>query len=149
MAWSCSKKLSAVSRGIRSKNNDDFFCLNYLHFFRTKNKLESHKKLCEYKDFCNVIMPFEDSKILEFNQYQKSDKVSFIIYLDLECIKEKMDGCKNNPKNLSKTKVSKHISPGFSISTILSFRRIENKHDVYRGKDCMKKFCEFLRKHAI
>ena len=35
------------------------------------------------------------------------------------------------------------------MSTTSSFRIIENKHDVYRGKDCMKKFCEFLRKHAI
>ena len=30
-----------------------------------------------------------------------------------------------------------------------SFRSIENKHDVYRGKDCMKTVCEFLRKHAM
>ena len=22
-------------------------------------------------------------------------------------------------------------------------------HDVYRGKDCMKKFCESLREHAM
>ena len=35
------------------------------------------------------------------------------------------------------------------MSTISSFRSIENKHDVYRGKDCMKKFCEFLREHAM
>ena len=35
------------------------------------------------------------------------------------------------------------------MSTISSFRSIENKHDVYRGKDCMKEFCEFLRVHAI
>ena len=28
-------------------------------------------------------------------------------------------------------------------------KSIENKHDVYRGKDYMKKFCEFLRKHAM
>ena len=26
---------------------------------------------------------------------------------------------------------------------------MRNKHDVYRGKDCMKKFCEFLRKHPM
>ena len=31
------------------------------------------------------------------------------------------------------------------MSTISFFRTIENKHDMYRGKDCMKKFCEFLR----
>ena len=26
---------------------------------------------------------------------------------------------------------------------------MENKHDIYRGKDCMKKFCESLRKHTM
>ena len=35
------------------------------------------------------------------------------------------------------------------MSKILSFKSIENKHDVYRGKDCMKKNCEYLREHAI
>ena len=30
-----------------------------------------------------------------------------------------------------------------------SFRSIENQHDVYRGKDCMSRFCEFLREHAM
>ena len=84
-------------------------------------------------------MPSEDTKVLEFDQYQKSDKVPFIIYPDLECTIEKIDGCKNNPENSSTTKVSEHIPSSFSMSTILSFRSIENKHDTYRGKDCMKK----------
>ena len=35
------------------------------------------------------------------------------------------------------------------MSTISSFRSKENKHDAYRGKDFMKKFCEFLREHAM
>ena len=34
------------------------------------------------------------------------------------------------------------------MSTISSFRIIENKHDLYSGKDCKKKFCEFLREHT-
>ena len=95
-------------------------------------------------------MSSEDTKILEFNQYQKPDKASFIIHADLECIIEKIDGygCKNHPENSSTTKVSKHTPSGFSMSTLLSFRSIENKNDVYRGKDYMKKFCESLRKHA-
>ena len=90
-------------------------------------------------------MSSEDAKILGFNQYQKSDKAPFIIYADLECIIEKIDGCKNNSENSSTTRVSEHILSGFSMSTISSFRSIENKHGVYRGKNCMKKFCEFLR----
>ena len=52
-------------------------------------------------------------------------------------------------ENSSATKLSKHIPSGFSMSTISWFRIIENKHDVYRGKDCMKKFCESLREHAM
>ena len=80
----------------------------------------------------------------------KSDKGAFIIYADLECITEKFDDCKNNLENLCSTKkLSEHISTGFSMSTISAYRNIENKHDVYRGKNCMKKFFEFLREHAM
>ena len=72
-------------------------------------------------------MPSEDTKIEEFNQYQISDKAPFIIYADLECIIEKIDGCKNNPENSFTTKVSKHIPSGFLMSTISSFKSVENK----------------------
>ena len=94
-------------------------------------------------------MPSDNTKILEFNQYEKSDKAPFIIYAELECIIKKIDGYKNNPENSSTTKVSKHILSGFSMSTISSFRSIKNKHDVYRGKDSMKTFYESLREHAM
>ena len=30
-----------------------------------------------------------------------------------------------------------------------TFKGIENKHDVYKGKDCIKKICESLREHAM
>ena len=145
------EKLSALLRGTTSKNNGDFYCLNCLHFFKTKeNKLELHKILCKNKDFCNVIMCSEDTKILaDYNKHKKSDKAPFIIYVDLECIIKKINRYRNNSENLSTTKISEHIPSGFSLSTISSFRSIENKHDVYGGKVCMKTFCEFLRDHVM
>ena len=76
------------------------------------------------KGFCNVILPSESTKILEFNQYQKSDKVQFIIYADLEYIIENIDGCKNNRENSSTTKVSEHTPSGFLMPTISSFESI-------------------------
>ena len=45
-------------------------------------------------------------------------------------------------------KVGGHIPSFFSMSAILSRKSIEKNHDVYRGKDCRKKFCESLREHA-
>ena len=148
MVISCSKKLLALLGGVTQKImvilivSIAFIPLEQKTNF---NRIKEHVKI---KIF-NVIMPFEDTKILEFNQYQKSDKAPFIIYADLECIIERIDGCKNNSENSSTTKVSNHIPSDFSTSTISSFRRIENKHDVYRGKDCMKKFDESLRGHAM
>ena len=118
--WYCIavKKLSALLRGITSKNNGDFYCFNCLYSFRTKNKLESHKKVCENKDFSGVEMPSEDIKILKFNnQYQKSDKAPFNVYPDFECFIEKIDGCEN-PENLFPRKVGEYIPSGFSMSTI-------------------------------
>ena len=35
------------------------------------------------------------------------------------------------------------------MSTISSPKSIENKHNVGRGKYCMKKFCESLREHEM
>ena len=125
MTLFCSKEAISIIKRNCIKNNGDFYCLNCLHSFRTKNKLESHKRVCENKNFCNVIMPSEDNKILKFNQYQKTGKAPFIIYADLECIIEKIDGCKSNPENSSTTKVIKHIRSRFSMSTISSFRSIE------------------------
>ena len=89
------------------------------------------------------------TKILEFNQYQKSDKAPFVIHADLECFVEKIDGCKNNPENSSTTKVDEHIPLGLLMSTISSSKSTENKHDVYRGKDFMKKLCESFSEHAV
>ena len=74
------------------------------------------KKVCENKGFCNIVMPFEDTKILEFSQYKKFDKATFQIF---QCLQ------------------------------YCYLKKIENKHDIHRRKDCMKKFYESLREHAI
>ena len=125
-----------------SKHHGYFYCLNCLHSFATENKGESHKKVCENKDFYQLVIPSEDTEILEFNQYQKPDKAPFAIYADSEFLIEKVVGCKNNPENSFTKKVGQHIPSDLSILIILPFRNIENKHDVYRVKDCIKFFGE-------
>ena len=83
------KSLSGLLTGITSNHKEDFCCLNCFHSYRTKNKLESHKKICENRHYCNVEMPNEDNKIIKYNQGEKSIKSPFIIYADLECLLEK------------------------------------------------------------
>ena len=51
------KNLSRLLRGITSNHKEDFYCLNCFHSYRTENKLEAHKKICENHDYCHVEMP--------------------------------------------------------------------------------------------
>ena len=39
------KNLSTLLRGITNNHDGDFYCLNWFHSYRTKNKLEAHKNM--------------------------------------------------------------------------------------------------------
>ena len=147
MALSCSKKSYQHYKEKLHVNITVIFIV-WIVFILLEQKI-SFKQVCKNKDFCKVIVPSEDTKTLEFNQYQKSHQAPFVIYPDLECLIEKIAGCKYNPENPSTTKVGKLIASAFPMSTISSFKSIESKHNVYRGKDCMKKFCKSLSEHTV
>ena len=70
------KKLSALLRGVTSKHDGGFYCLNCFYSFRTKSKLQSYKKVCENNDFCGFAMSSWDITILKFSQSWKSVKTS-------------------------------------------------------------------------
>ena len=142
------KRFSALFRGITSKYDGDFYCLNCFQSYTTENKLKKHKKVCENHDYCYVEMPEEYNKTLKYIEGEKSMRVPFIIYADLECLLEKMNICHNNPEKSSTTKINKHTPSGYLLFTHCSFDRTKNKLDYYRGKNCMKSFCLDLRKNA-
>ena len=141
-------RLSGLLRGPTSNHNDDFYCLNCFYAFRTKNKLEEHKNICENHEYCHVGMPTKDNNIIKYNQGEKSIKLPFVVYVDLECLLEKISTCHHNPEESSTTEINKHTPSGYSLFTHCSFDKTENKLDYYRRKDCMKKFCKDLRTHA-
>ena len=93
-------------------------------------------------------MPSEKDNILKFNQYMKSDKIPYIIYADIEyLIKKKMYVLKNPEKSFT-TKIGEYIPCAYLMQTIWAFDHIENKHALYRRKDCMKKYYSSLRDYA-
>ena len=142
------KNLPGLLRGITSSHKEDFYCLNCFHSYRMRNKLEEHKKICENHNCCNVKMPTKDNNIIKYNQGEKSIKLPFVVYADLECLLEKISTCQNNPNESSTTEINKHTPSGYSLFTHCSFDKKRNKLDHYRGKDCMKKFCKDLTEHA-
>ena len=121
------KSLSALLRGTTSNHNGGFYCLNYFHSYSTKNRLKKHERLCNDYDGCHVEMPNEDKKILKYNHGEKSLKVTFMIYADLECLLEKTNTCQNNPKKSYTEKKAKHMPSGYAWFTCCSFDASENE----------------------
>ena len=62
-------------------------------------------------------MPTNDNNATKYNQREKSIKLPFVVYADLECLLEKMSTCYNNPEESSTTKIIKHTPSGYSIFT--------------------------------
>ena len=127
------KNLPGLLRGITSNHKEDFYCLN---------------KICENHDYCNLELPTKDNNIIKYNQGEKSIKLPFVVYADLECLLEKMSTCQNNPNESSTTEINKHTPSGYSLFTHCSFDNTKTKLDYYRGKECMKKFFKDSREHA-
>ena len=68
------KSLPKLFRGITANHNGDFYCLIFLHSFRTDNALKKHGRLCKNNDYCYVEMPTKVNKILKYNHGEKSLK---------------------------------------------------------------------------
>ena len=61
------EKLSVLFKGISSKHDGNFHCLNCLHSLRRKNNAEATKKVSENKDINNAVMLSEDTNVFELN----------------------------------------------------------------------------------
>ena len=66
-------------------------------------------------------MPKDDEKILKYNHGQKSLKVPFTIYLNLECLLKKEQSCQNNPENSYTDRKARHEPSGWAMFTKCSF----------------------------
>ena len=123
------KSLSALFRGITSKHEGEFYCLNCFCSYRIENELKKYKKVCENRNHCYVEMPEVDNK---------------------ESLPEKINTCHNNPGKSSATKINKHIPSGYSLLTYCSFDTAKNKFEYYRGKNCMStKIISYEKKEMI
>ena len=140
------KIISGLLRGITSNHNGDYYCLNCFQSYTTEKKLRKHEKVCENHDFCHLKMPDKDNKILKYVSGEKSLKVPFIIYADLECLLKKINTCQNNPDKSYTEKKATHRPSSYSLVTCCSFDKSKNEQKYYKGKDRMKIFCKDLKK---
>ena len=100
--------------------------------------------LKDMKD-CVIKMPTKNNKTLKYNHGEKSLKVPFTIYADLECLLIKQQSCQNNPNESYTERKAMHEPCGYVLSLLCSFDKTKSKHNFYRGRDCIKRFCSDLK----
>ena len=127
-------RLPALLTGITSNHQGDLYYLNYFHSYSTDNKPKKHERVCNNHDYCPVDMPKEHERIKELPG-EKSLKVPFVIYADLECLLKKVRSCQNNAKKSYTEKKFKHKPLGYAWCSICSFDETKNRCYFYRGKD--------------
>ena len=81
-AITCSERIIVIIREKHQKMLLIFVIWIVFIHLEEKKKLESNKKVFENKDYFGFLMISKHTNILEFNQCQKSEKTSFIIYPD-------------------------------------------------------------------
>ena len=58
-----------------SNYNNDHYCMNCQHSFRTENQLKLYRNFCLNHYYCCIKMAKKDFDILKYNQGDKSMKV--------------------------------------------------------------------------
>ena len=62
---------------------------------------------------------------------------------------KKEQSCQNNPEKSYTEKKAKHESSDYSLSLICSFDATKNRHNFFKGKDCIERFCKDVKELAI
>nr|XP_012233564.1 PREDICTED: uncharacterized protein LOC105678640 [Linepithema humile] len=120
----CIKDLSRlVSSQLSKQNGKKYICDRCLHYFYTQEKLSAHSVDCGKMNDCAVVLPSEDNKWLTFSNYNRKERLPFVVYADLECTLEKKDGQDGTTYAYQHHKA---FSVGYYVSYVFPYEYIDS-----------------------
>ena len=126
------------SRLMYDKNNSHHtlhYCYYCLNSFYNEESLSNHIDNCQNYDTIKTILPSEDKKYIQFQNYSKQLRAPFKIYADFECILQNIED--NNETNTKKYQEHKPVS---YMLNIVSYDKNDEKIIIYKGIDCVEHF---------
>ena len=115
------RSLSRLFREKTSNNHGDFTVWVVCIHFKQITHVKKNVRLCGNNYYCHVEMPAENDNTLKYNHSEKSLKVPFTIYADLECLSIKEQSCQNNPNDSCTERKAMHESCSYSLDLVSSF----------------------------
>ena len=86
--------------------------------------------------------------VVEYLDGQIQFKVPFIMYADFESVLEPISGPGDNPRISTTRDINVHIPSAWCIRSELAYGEVKDPLELYRGKDCARKFCDLVTGEA-
>ena len=144
--------IKSISRLLSSKNTNhkgkEYFCNNCLLGFKEENSRDEHIVYCMNTESIKVEMQHKNP-IVQYSDGQFQFKVPFIMYADFESMLEPIQGPGNDPSISSTRRVNNHVPSGRCVRSEFAYGEVKDPLKLYRGRDCVKKFCEHVIGEAL
>ena len=133
--------IKSLSRLLSSQNTKhkgkEYFSTNCLQGFKEEASRNEHIGYCKDNESVRIEMP-RKKPIVEYSDGQFQFNFSFIMYADFESILEPIS-------RISTTRgINVHIPSGWCIHSEFAYGEVKDPLKLYRGKDCIKKFCDHV-----
>ena len=117
--------------------------MNCLQGFKEESSRSDHVGYCKDNESVRTEMPHR-KPIVEYSDGQFQFKIPFIMYADFESILEPISGPGNNPRISTTRDINVHVPSGWCIHIEFAYGEVKDPLKLYRGKDCVRKFCNHV-----
>ncbi|KAL4088527.1 hypothetical protein QTP88_023621 [Uroleucon formosanum] len=125
-----------------------FLCKMCLSSFDEEYKLNDHKHYCANNKAAKIVLPEAYNKTLEFQNYNHSLRVPFVIYADFECTLKPIYTCQPNDTESFTKCYQKHIPNNFCY--YIKYSNGDYKPPVvYSGPNVAQQFYECMKNEEI
>ena len=87
--------INSLSRLVASQlskhSHKCFICDRCLHYFGKQEKLDAHEIDCAQLNKCKIVLPLKKDRILQFTNYNRTERVPVIVYADCESLLKPME----------------------------------------------------------
>ncbi|XP_050452135.1 uncharacterized protein LOC126851837 [Cataglyphis hispanica] len=134
-----------VGSQLSARGHKAHICDRCMHYFRTSDKLSAHSEDCERMNECAIVLPTEEDKSLNFSNYERKERVPFVVYADLECALER----EKERRTPNASIVQRHKAHSVGYYARCAFDDARSMYRAYRGESCVSWFVRELRDLAF
>ncbi|KAL6416354.1 hypothetical protein ACFW04_013541 [Cataglyphis niger] len=110
-----------------------------------RDKLSAHSENCERMNECAIVLPTEEDKWLNFNNYERKERVPFVVYADLKCVLKKEEERRTSNTFI----VQHHKAYSLGYYARCAFDDARSIYRSHRGENCVSWFVLELRDLAF